>query len=97
VDAYNRGFLQRSHAAQLNLRASRLRVVSALKAEKASSANLKIVESREALGMANYLELLDAQLAFKTAQSNLISAISDFNSSLSEWEYVTASAEQTAE
>jgi len=94
VESYRRTFLQRTFAARLNLRAGRLRVLSAQKATQSAEANLHIVESREQLGMANNLELLDAQLAYKTAQSNLISAISDFKIALADWEYVTAAADE---
>lgn len=93
AESYERTFLQRSYAAKLNLRAARLRVISALKAKKHASANLEIVNNRSELGMVTSLELLDAQLAYKNAQSNLIGAISDFNTAMAEWEYVTAKAE----
>jgi len=93
AESYERTFLQRTYAAKLDLRAARLRVVSALKAKKHAAANLEIVNNRSELGMATNLELLDAQLSYKNAQSNLIAAISDFNTAMAEWEYVTAKAE----
>ncbi|MHA1569348.1 MAG: TolC family protein, partial [Alphaproteobacteria bacterium] len=93
VEDYNRSFLQRAHAARLNLRAARLRVISARKATKHTAANLEIVNSRAQLGMATNLEQLDAQFAYRSAQSDLISAVSDFYIALAEWEYVTASTQ----
>jgi outer membrane protein TolC len=85
-----RAFLQRAYAAKMTVRASRLRVQSANKAIASSRANLDIVEKRAELGMAASLEQLDAQLAYLTAKSNLIGAVSDFNIALAEWDYVTS-------
>ena len=97
VEDYRRNFVQQAYAARLNLRTARLRVLSARKARRHSAANLEIVQSRNQLGMVTQLELLDAQLAYKRAQSQLIAAVSDFYIALADWEYVVASLQGESE
>jgi len=94
ADDYRRQFLQRAYAAQLDLRSARLRVLSARKAVMSSQANLEIVAKRAELGMATNLEQLDAQIAYQSAQSELIGAVSDFHIALAEWDYVTQRTEE---
>lgn len=94
ADDSQRQFLQRAYAAQLDLRSARLRVLSARKAVMHSQANLEIVAKRAELGMATNLEQLDARIAYQSAQSDLIGAVSDFHIALAEWEYVTERTEE---
>lgn len=94
VENFRHVFFQRAHAARLDLRAARLRVKAARKARQHTRANLQIVEQRSQLGMTTNLELLDAQLAYKRAQFDLISAVGDFYIALAEWEYLVESGAQ---
>jgi len=94
AEAFDQTFFQRAYAALLTLRSARLRVVSARQAVKYAQANLAIVEKRGELGLSSNLEVLDTQILYKRAQSDLIGSISDFFLALAEWEYVTSGNDQ---
>ena len=89
-EEFNRNFLQVAYAAKMTIKAARLRLISARKAEVSSKENLEIITNRTDLGITTNLEQLDAQLAYQQARSDLISAISDLRIAIAQWEYVTA-------
>ncbi len=93
VEDYKRTLLQQAYAARLNLRASRLRVISAQKALKSATANVELVHSQLEVGMATNLQVLDAILALRNAESSLLNATADFHSAMADWEYLTVRAE----
>jgi outer membrane protein TolC len=92
VDSFERSFLQRAHAAQMNLNSADQQVVAGRRGEVAAQANLDIITKRVELGMNTILDLLDAQLAYIQAKSDLIGAVGSFRNAMAEWDYVTAKA-----
>jgi outer membrane protein len=92
VELFERTFLQRAHAAQMNLHSAALRVVAGRKGVVAAEMDLAIINKRAEIGTATTLDQLDSQLAYLQSKSDLIGAVGDFRSALAEWDYVTAKA-----
>ena len=90
AEEFSRKFLQGAYTTKMNIRAARLRLVSAQKAEISSKENLEIIKNRTKLGITTNLEQLDAQLAYQQARSDLIASVSDLRIAIAQWEYVTA-------
>lgn len=84
-----RGFLRRKHSAQLNMLAAVQRVKSAKKELAFADENYKITQSRQQVGAASNLDMLDAQFAYIQSKSRLVEAVADFRIAEAEWEYVT--------
>jgi len=89
-DAFRRSFLQRTYTARLNRQAAVQRVVAAKKEMAFAEENMNIVKTRQVIGAATNLDLLDAQLTYIQAKSRMVSATADFRTASAEWEYVTA-------
>ncbi len=92
VEDVKRTLLQQAYAARLNLHAARVQVDSGQKAVKSAAANLDLVKSQMEVGIATLLQLLDAELTRRNAESTLITAMANFHTALADWEYLTAQA-----
>jgi len=88
-DQFVRSFLQQSLSTKLSINAAKKRVLAAQKERVQADENLKIVTSRLELGLASNLDVLDAQLAYNQARSDVINSVSDFFIALANWEYVS--------
>ncbi|MCB9477688.1 MAG: TolC family protein [Deltaproteobacteria bacterium] len=89
-DEFRRGFLQRLQNARLNLKAAAQRVKASRKEVAFAEENFEIVKTRESIGAATNLELLDAQFSYIQAKGRLATAIADLQIAGAEWEYVNA-------
>ncbi|MBZ0271500.1 TolC family protein [bacterium] len=85
-----RGFLQRAASAALTRQAATERVRAARKEVAFAEENLKVVETRQTIGAATNLDLLDAQFTYIQAKTRLVSAVADYRIAGAEWGYLTA-------
>ncbi|MDP8257377.1 MAG: TolC family protein [Candidatus Alcyoniella australis] len=87
---FQRSFVQQVYAARLQLDTALRKLEAARKQVDFAEENLRNMQGRSEVGMASNLELLDAQVTYNGARSDLVRAVSDYYIALSLWEYIQA-------
>ncbi len=85
-----RMLLLQALSAKRNLEAAIKKLDTSQKRLEAARETLKLARESYKVGLASQLELLDAQLAYQSARSDVVNAIASFFSAKADWEYVSA-------
>lgn len=83
-----RMLMLQTFSAKRNLEAATKRLETSQKRLEAARETLKLAQESYKVGLASQLELLDAQLAYQSARSDVVNAIAGFLSAKADWEYV---------
>jgi len=76
-------------SARRNLEAAVMKLETSQKRLEAARETLKLAQESYKVGLASQLELLDAQLAYQSARSDVVGAVAGFLSAKADWEYVS--------
>lgn len=83
-----RMLMLQTFSAKRNLEAAVKKLETSQKGLESARENIKLAQESYKVGLTSQLELLDAQLAYQNARSDVVNSVAGFLSAKADWEYV---------